>query len=112
MKSNIEVDFQHFQYTFSEAELVKYGSPHFSEKEIGERLVDHMLRGINNRSREFGDIDIPQRHQRPDSRKQRNDPVFYLRSDERRSGHSVEPYPDDSRRRPVALRLGGLRLYR
>lgn len=47
-RSNIEVDFHHFQYTFTEAELVKYGGPHFSEKEIGERLVEHMLRGIKD----------------------------------------------------------------
>jgi len=42
----IEVDFHHYHYTFSNAELVKFGSPHFSDKEIGENLSSNLFKGV------------------------------------------------------------------
>jgi hypothetical protein len=39
----IAVSFEHWQYTFLEDMLVKYGSSYFSRKHAGDAYADHIL---------------------------------------------------------------------
>ena len=39
----IDCEFAHYQHVFDEADLIKYGSPHFSSKEAGEQLRARIL---------------------------------------------------------------------
>src|SRR4051794_6577371 len=38
----IDVSFEHWRYTFPDALLARYGSPHYSRKEAGDVYADHV----------------------------------------------------------------------
>lgn len=92
----VEVDFQHYQYTFEDADLIRYGSPHFSDKEIGESLETKVLADATRRFAHTLRFDPRQilcaNEAYPEAAI--SDPLADLDIwDEWRSGRRVFPYP-------------------